>query len=217
MAWHFLPSSFKIYLSVDVYRAAERVMKDDQRSSEPAYSCIEDAINKLAQRKGSENKRYIQLYQANCSDMNNFDAVVDSTFSTPQQTLDSILSLCQHWQTQTQLQKTISHYWLSPNHIYPMAPLPEDVQPGLISNIPFVELTPIDAIKVDGRFYLYDNTEQLANAIKAGFPHIPVNIIATDDEEVTEGGSAREYVAQNLKPTTVEQWSHGLNCEYIPL
>ena len=219
MAWHFLPESFKIYLSVDVYRAAERVMKDDQRSSEPAYSSIEDAINKLGQRKGSENKRYIQLYQANCSDMNNFDAVLDSTFSTPQQTLDSILSLCKHWQTQTQQQKAICHYWLSPNHIYPMAalPAPEDIQPGLVSKTPFVELIAIDVIKVDGRFYLYDNTEQLANTIKAGFPHIPVNIIATDDEQVTEGPSAREYVAQNLNPKTVEQWSHGLDCEYLPL
>lgn len=211
MAWHFLPQSFKIYLSVDVYRAAERVMKDDQRSSEPAYATLDDAVAKLAERKGSENKRYITLYQADCANMDNFDVVVDSTHSTPEQTLNSIEALFNHWQALQQQGKTINHYWLSPNHLYPMqAPVAADNQ----SLDPFT-MTPIKVVQVEQRFYLWQDEQAAANALNSQLAHVPVEIIAKDDQPTPSGQSAAQFVAENFNADIVSQWSSTFDKQYL--
>ena len=72
MAWHFIPTSFKIFLKVDPKIAAERVFRDNQRTSE-RYADIKKAKNELLHRKKSENERFQNLYRVDCSDMNNYD------------------------------------------------------------------------------------------------------------------------------------------------
>jgi cytidylate kinase len=220
MAWHFLPASFKIYLSVDVYRAAERVMKDDQRSSEPAYQSADDAVAKLAERKTSENKRYIHLYQADCANMDNFDVVVDSTHSSPQDTLDGIMALYKRWQQLSEQGKTINHYWLSPNHLYPVQPLaaPEQLQ-SLQQSMQqgFDDAHPVDVVQVNKRFYLYQGHKRAAAAISQAIAHIPVNIVATDEQATPDGQSAQQYVEANFTQSTVDSWSNALDCQYLPV
>lgn len=222
MAWHFLPKSFKVYLSVDRYRAAERVIQDDQRSSEPVYSSISEAVTQLTARKQSENKRYLQLYQADCSDMNNFDVVVDSTFSTPEQTLSTILDLVNHWHNHNQVHK-LHHFWLSPNYIYPMEPLESTTYSSFTnlnlatSTIGLTNSTPVNAVQVNGRFYSYGDPHQLAMAIATRSPHIPVNILATDQQIITGELTASDYVQHQLQPALINHWSEQLDCTFLPL
>ena len=212
MAWHFLPESFKIYLSVDVHRAAMRVMKDDQRSSEPAYNTIEDAVAKLLERKGSENKRYITLYDANCADMSNFDVVVDSTHSTPEQTLSSILALSKHFVALKQNNQIINHYWLSPKHLYPtQAPSqPCDNQLEMLT------MEPVEVVQVNQRFYLWQNADSIvAQALNQDLAHVPVRIIATDEQKTPDGKSASEYVSANFNQQQLNAWADRFSVEYL--
>ncbi len=90
LAWFFIPEAFKVYLTVDVRVAAERILNDPARRSEQ-YQNVEEAIEKITARKASENARYLRLYGANCANMDNFDLVVDTTHRTIEEVCDLIL------------------------------------------------------------------------------------------------------------------------------
>ena len=91
MAWHFVPDSFKVFLSVDPDEAAKRVMRD-QRGGVETYSSIEEAKIKLIERKQSENFRYMTKYGVDCSNPFNYDMIIDSTYISPKQVADTIIS-----------------------------------------------------------------------------------------------------------------------------
>lgn len=77
MAWFFLPDSFKIFLQTDVHIAVQRILNDPDRSSEH-YQTPEEAAQKILARKASENARFLAKYGADCSDLNNFDLVINT-------------------------------------------------------------------------------------------------------------------------------------------
>ena len=79
LAWHFVPQSFKVFVSVSLDVAAERVM-NDQRGSVEKYSSLEEAKELLAERAKTENIRYKDIYNLNYMDFSNYDFVIDSTY-----------------------------------------------------------------------------------------------------------------------------------------
>ena len=91
MAWFFLPESFKIYLQTDLRIAAERILRDPARNSEQ-YASVEEAIEKIAARKQSENARFLLKYGADCGNLDNFDLVIDTSQRSQQQVAELILS-----------------------------------------------------------------------------------------------------------------------------
>jgi len=91
MAWHFVPDSFKVYLSVDPKAAARRVLRDNRGAVE-SYESIEEAETALIARKQSENVRYITKYGVDCSRPENYDLIIDTTNISPRETAEIILS-----------------------------------------------------------------------------------------------------------------------------
>ena len=87
MAWHFVPDSFKVFVTVDPCVAAERVMKDP-RPGEPAED-VDELCAELVERSKVEQSRFMQLYGVDYYDYNNFNLVVDSSRRTP----DEIVAL----------------------------------------------------------------------------------------------------------------------------
>ena len=83
--------SFKIYLQTDLRVAAERILRDPARNSEQ-YASVEEAIEKIAARKQSENARFLLKYGADCSNLHNFDLVIDTSQRNQQQVAELILS-----------------------------------------------------------------------------------------------------------------------------
>jgi len=96
LAWFFIPQSFKVFLKTDLIVSANRISGDNQRKNEK-YLSKEDAVNKIAARKASENKRYIELYGADCSDLSNFNLIVDTSHITPEQVADIIFTEYNSW------------------------------------------------------------------------------------------------------------------------
>ena len=90
LAWFFIPKSFKLYLKCDITVAADRISNDRQRKNEK-YVSKEEAIRDIMARKTSENKRYMELYGADCSDLSNFDLVIDTSFITPEKVAEMII------------------------------------------------------------------------------------------------------------------------------
>ena len=87
MAWHFVPDSFKVFVTVEPRVAAERVMKDP-RPGEPAED-VDELCAELVERSKVEQSRFMQLYGVDYYDYNNFNLVVDSSRRTP----DEIVTL----------------------------------------------------------------------------------------------------------------------------
>lgn len=95
LAWHFVPSSFKVYMVVDVKTAAERIMNAN-RSGEQ-FSSIEDGIEKILSRRGSETLRYKTMYNVDITDMSNYDLVVVTDGKTPNEVASEISNAFENW------------------------------------------------------------------------------------------------------------------------
>ena len=96
LAWFFIPESFKVFLKTDLIVSAHRI-SDDKRRENEKYLSLEDAADKIAARKESENKRYMELYEVNCADLSNFNLVIDTSFISPENVADMILEEYSTW------------------------------------------------------------------------------------------------------------------------
>ena len=84
LAWHFAENAFKVFLSVSIDEAARRVYNDDKRGDVEKYTSIEDAKVNLIERARTEDVRYKDIYALDYFNLNNYDLVLDSTFSKPE-------------------------------------------------------------------------------------------------------------------------------------
>ncbi len=83
LAWNFVEKSFKVFLSVNLSVAAQRVYNDNRGAVEK-YTSAEDAKQQLKLRAETEDVRYKELYGLNYFDFNNYNLVLDSTYCTPE-------------------------------------------------------------------------------------------------------------------------------------
>lgn len=90
VAWHFIPHSFKVLLTVDPETAAERVFKE-QRPDEEKKATIPAMKRMLLKRLENNRERYHKHYGiVDFMDRKHFDFVVDTTDITAQQVADKI-------------------------------------------------------------------------------------------------------------------------------
>ena len=82
MAWHFVPSSFSVYMSADPAVAAARIMNAG-RESEP-FENLDEAVRSIAERRQSEQARYMHLYGVDIKDLKNYDFVIDTSDISPE-------------------------------------------------------------------------------------------------------------------------------------
>lgn len=90
LAWHFVESSFKVFVSVSLDVAAMRVM-NDTRGAEEKYTSLEEAKRLLAERASTECIRYKDIYNLNYMDFSNYDLVIDSTYCTQDKIAEIVL------------------------------------------------------------------------------------------------------------------------------
>ncbi len=94
MAWHFIPDCVKIFVEVDLEKAAERIFKD-MRSEEKENTSVEKTYEHLHKRMESEKKRYKELYNVDYQDRSNYDLVLNSTHDPIEETLANALEFLQ--------------------------------------------------------------------------------------------------------------------------
>jgi cytidylate kinase len=100
LAWHWMPSSFKVYLDLDLLVAAERILKtiDPSRIDvEHIPESQSEYAAQLQQRLDSEARRYKSLYDANPYDSSNYDLVINTEVNNPEQVRALIIERYQLW------------------------------------------------------------------------------------------------------------------------
>ncbi len=95
LAWHFVPSSFSVYIKVSTKTAAERIMGAG-RSSE-IYKSLDEAVESINARHESELLRYKTLYNLDLSDLSNYDLVVDTDGKSPTEIAGIICTAFETW------------------------------------------------------------------------------------------------------------------------
>lgn len=89
MAWHFVPFSFKVFVTLSEEEMINRLINSD-RTGKEKYTDADKAKISLLNREQLEIERYKILYNKDLSDMKNFDLVMDSTNKTPQELVDEL-------------------------------------------------------------------------------------------------------------------------------
>lgn len=99
-AWHWIPSSYKVYLDLDLVTAAHRILGDGDEArlaNERVHDSYEDYAVVLQQRLDSEARRYKSLYDINPYDMSNYNLVVDSAAHNLNEVADLIQTGYEKW------------------------------------------------------------------------------------------------------------------------
>lgn len=96
LAWHFVPNSFKVRLTINPIVAAERIVPN-RLNPEESYESVEDAIHQLSKRQKSEALRYKSIYSIDVNDPNNYDLIVDTGQLTPEEVANTIYDAYCHF------------------------------------------------------------------------------------------------------------------------
>ena len=90
LAWHFINTSFKVYLAVDPLVAAERVFSS-RRLAEENYASKEETIRGLTERRKMEEERFFRIYGVHCERLENYDLIVDTSHLSPEEVVEKII------------------------------------------------------------------------------------------------------------------------------
>jgi len=202
MAWFFIPKSFKIYLKINSKIAAQRIIADNNRLNEPQYSNIENAMQKISSRKNSENKRFLEIYKADCANLDNFDLIVDTSFATPQEILNIILSCYDEWLTKNNNIK----YWLSPKNIFPTKSFVSINNKeighcnGEIKTSTFNAEHPLEVIYFEDQFFVTDGHKRLSASLYNLVNFIPCKRKIAGQQEITD------IILNNVNESLIKDW-----------
>ena len=148
MAWHFVPSSFSVYMAADPFVSAERILKAG-RESEP-FSTVEEAVASISDRRKSEMFRYSHLYGVNIKDLENYDYVIDTSYIPPETVAEHIAV---HFELH-RAGKQYPRYALCPARLLPC--LNGEGEPAFFEQ--------------DGFYFIAQGERKIAAAIRAGAP-----------------------------------------------
>lgn len=90
ISFHFIPQSFKLFLTVDSKVGAERIFQD-QRDDEKKVNSVKEMEKMLKTRVKQTDKRYHKYYNVSFQDKKQFDLIIDTTKITTEQTVKIIL------------------------------------------------------------------------------------------------------------------------------
>ena len=93
-AFHYIPNSVKIFLTVDPKEGARRIFEDIQagaRDEQNPYTSIKEVVEANAERTESDNRRYQKYYGFRWDNLEAYDHVIDTTFIPPEKVVDQII------------------------------------------------------------------------------------------------------------------------------
>lgn len=91
LAWHFIPSSYKVFLLCDDNIAAERISRDNTRRSDESVKDVGHLLTKIKERRLSEKNRFKRIYGIDFEDQSNYDQIIDSGYFLPDKIAELIV------------------------------------------------------------------------------------------------------------------------------
>jgi cytidylate kinase len=180
LAWHFVEFSFKVFISVSLGEAAQRVM-NDQRGAEEKYTSLEEAKKLLAERAATECVRYKDIYDLNYMDFSNYNLIVDSTYCLPEKIAEIIITEARKFYLDKAAD--VSKMLVSPQRLVKKEDITDrdraELQ-TLINEYQQVDYA-IDSLvtvnKKDDDYEVVGGLDHAKAAFLADVPYVPINIL----------------------------------------
>jgi cytidylate kinase len=180
LAWHFVEHSFKVFVSVSLEVAAERVM-NDQRGAEEKYTTLEEAKKLLAERAATEMVRYKDIYNLNYMDFSNYNLIIDSTYCTQDKIAEIVLKEAKAYEEQYQKSGIETTKMLvSPKRLVKAEEITEEDKVALSDMVKEYEQCPytIDSVikvtKKEDAFFVEEGLSYAKAAYLANVPYVPI-------------------------------------------
>ena len=195
LAFHNVPEAFSVRLTANPDVAAKRLLGDTTRGKEDNdYESIEEAKKARENRKLGEQRRYLSRYGVDLLDRNNYDLIIDTSYSDPNDIADTIIRGMEYYKDN----KYFHRDWTSPKTLLPMqterdtlglASYTLDELRNEIAKKDFLPTMPIEVVEADGYRGIVEGHHRNFAAASLGKTLVPYEIIAKDDERVHYGGA----------------------------
>lgn len=215
LAWHFLPQTFKIFIIVSPHEAALRTyltrMGEDEK-----YHSVEDAMNKLVERRVVENRRYKLIYGVNCEDLSNYDVVIDTTFISPAEAVDIIMDCYRKKINDIPYEKL----WISPQFLLPTGKLEYIDREKINKYTEMINnnepLEPIKLLRVHDSLFVVEGHSRLIAYNLCKIKLINPIIVYNEEDLLDDGREAKRMVC--ITESDIREWEeiNGFKYNYMP-
>jgi cytidylate kinase len=181
LAWHFVEHSFKVFVSVSLEVAAERVM-NDKRGAEETYTSLDEAKKLLAQRAATEKVRYKDIYNLNYMDFTNYDLVIDSTYCSPDKIAEIIIKEAKEYEKSSS-HPAVTKMLVSPKRLLRDVEITEDDKRKLHNRVEEYKTfsytldTSIKVTKTEENYIVLEDLDTVKAAYLADVIYAPVEVI----------------------------------------
>lgn len=196
MAWHFVKESFKVYVTVDIYVAAKRVLTDD-RGKEEHYDSAEEAAKSLLKRKQLEDARFAEMYSVDTTAFSNYDLVIDSTDLRPEELAEFIMDKLNGESKTAQI-------FLAPERLFPTWAV-RDIDSETVIQSGESEET-INVAKYNGCYYIISGHRSVCLALRNKERLIAVRMLPVNEDGFVEKDGLRIDVSEKKPETYYSAW-----------
>lgn len=188
------PPVFSVRLISDPQVAAERLFNDKSRGEEDnKYASVEEAYEAREKRRIGEQERYIKRYDIDLEDENNYNLIIDTSFSTIEDISDTILTCLDCYTNKREFAKK----WASPKTFLPLQTELTTLRKGesrsgleemedKIRKNGYEPNSSIEIIEADGVRYLINGHHRNFGQARNNKTLVPYEVIAKDDEKMPE-------------------------------
>lgn len=190
LAFANIPEAFSIRLTSNPNVAGERLFNDSLRGAEDSkYKTIEEAKIGREKRRIGEIERYKERYGIDLGDSENYDLIIDTSYSKIDDISDTILTCFEKYREGKPFGKT----WASPKIFLPlqgerdtygMASMDFGEMIESIKQNGYIPSKELEILEVDDMKYIYEGHHRNFAAGYIGKTLVPYNVIAKDDEMI---------------------------------
>ena len=207
LAFNNIPEAFSVRLTANSDVAGERLFNDKTRGKEDCeYKSIEEAKKEREERRIGENTRYMKRYGVDLENEDNYDLIIDTSYSTPSDIANVILQCEKCYETNQEFTKK----WASPKMFLPLQS-ERNTLSSCMSLWNFEELAKsikaegyipdkkIEVVNVDGINYIIEGHHRNFASAYIGNTLVPYEIIAKNDEEIPGYGGIARNRAESIQ------------------
>lgn len=200
LAFYNIPEAMSVRLTANKEVAGKRLLEDKSRGEEDSkYKTVEEAIEAREKRRIGEQERYIERYDVDLEYEENYNVIIDTSYSSVEDISDTILK-CLDCYIEN---KSFSKKWVSPKTLLPLQKERDTLATALYTFEEMVESIekngylpnkPIEIVEVDGRSYIIEGHHRNFASAYLNKTLVPIEVLAKDDEVIKRysGGTARQ-------------------------
>jgi hypothetical protein len=158
----------------------------------------------------------MELYGANCSDLSNFNLIVDTSFIAPERVAEIIFTEYNSWLASGERFKS----FISPVNLYPTRPVrgvgsefSENIRNNMEANGYDLNL-PVTAVNINSFDYILDGHKRTACAIKNNMDLIPV-VYKSEHSCSANGLTYKDDIPNLIEPGRFSDWEEFNSFSYL--